>query len=417
MAMKTALLLLILCSSTLSQAQDVSIKWKGELRVRGELDGRDFRNRTPMNAYTLLRTRLSAEIIPTTNVQLFLQLQDARVFGQPSATGPANASANFRNLDLRQGSLRLDSLFQSGLSLTLGRMEMTYGNQRVIGAAEWTNVGRAFDGGLLRYRWDTHSLDVFTTNVSEYNIAPTVSTPATVAGVGGEGFLFSGLYYSGTIGEKNRLDAYFLHEWSRKSAGSLESELTRATLGAYVRGSAQQVQYETEAAYQFGDLATKTISAYLLSGTLGYTFENSPLASVSVSYDFLSGSADTTKFKSFFAPFHTGHKWFGFMDYFVNIPDNTLTRGLQDMIVRIVLKPSERSTVNVWFHNFAMADKGSLASGSFGQECDVTSSFAFSNNVSLELGVSAFLPSDVMRSTFRGSDVAWWGYAATKVWF
>jgi hypothetical protein len=105
------------------------------------------------------------------------------------------------------------------------------------------------------------------------------------------------------------------------------------------------------------------------------------------------------------------------MDYFVNIPDNTLTRGLQDMIVKIVLKPSERSTVNVWFHNFAMADKGSLASGSFGQECDVTCSFAYNNNVSLELGVSAFLPGDVMRSTFRGSDVAWWGYAATKVWF
>jgi hypothetical protein len=415
--MKTALLLLILSSSTISQAQEVAITWKGEVRVRGELDGRDFRNRTPMNAYTLLRTRLSAEILPTTNVQLFLQLQDARVFGQPSVTGTANTSANYRNLDLRQGSLRLDSLFHTGLSVTLGRMEMTYGNQRVIGAAEWANVGRAFDGGLLRYRWDAHSLDVFTTNVSEYNMAPTVSTPATVAGVGGEGFLFSGLYYAGTLGEKNRLDGYFLHEWSRKSAGSLESELTRATLGAYVRGSAQQVQYEAEAAYQFGDLATKTISAYLLSGTLGYTFENSPLASVSASYDFLSGSADTTKFKSFFAPFYTGHKWFGFMDYFVNIPDNTLTRGLQDMIVKIVLKPSERSTVNVWFHNFAMADKGSLSSGSFGQELDLTSSFAYNNNVSFELGVSAFLPGDFMRSTFRGSDVAWWGYAATKVWF
>lgn len=417
--MRTYLLciFLLITNAATVHAQDIAVKWSGEVKARGEIDGRDFLNRTPLNAYTFLRTRLGVDVSPSANVRLLVQLQDSRVFGQFAAAGPANSTANLGNLDLHQGYLRLDSLFQTGLSVSLGRMELSYANQRILGAAEWSNVGRSLDGALVRYRWDANTMDIFSMNVTEYSTPPTNATPASTAGVGGEGFLLSGLWYSGSVTEKFTLDGFLLYEWSRKSAGSPEGELSRATLGAYGRGSAEQFFYEAEAAYQFGDIATKTIGAYLLSGTLGYKLANSPLASVSLSYDFLSGSADTAKFKTFHAPFHTGHKFYGFMDYFINIPGNTLNRGLQDLILKVTLKPSESATLNLWFHNFSMADKGTLPSGTFGQEIDVTSSISYTKNVSFELGVSAFVPGDILRTTFRGSDVAWWGYGTARVWF
>jgi hypothetical protein len=62
---------------------------------------------------------------------LFVQLQDSRQFGEETST-LADGSAD--NIDFHQADLKLDQLSSARLSLTLGRQELAYVGQRLIGA-------------------------------------------------------------------------------------------------------------------------------------------------------------------------------------------------------------------------------------------------------------------------------------------
>ena len=53
-------------------------------------------------------------------------------------------------LILHQAYFSVNKLFDLPLNLKLGRMELSYGPQRLIGAVGWHNVGRSFDGGILQ---------------------------------------------------------------------------------------------------------------------------------------------------------------------------------------------------------------------------------------------------------------------------
>jgi hypothetical protein len=75
-------LLLLICLHVIPDASaQTSIDWSGELRLRTEIDGRNFDLETPANSYTLSRTRLGAFIQPARDIGFFLQIQDSRVFG------------------------------------------------------------------------------------------------------------------------------------------------------------------------------------------------------------------------------------------------------------------------------------------------------------------------------------------------
>ena len=48
--------------------------------------------------------------------------------------------------DVHQAYVRVGGAREFPLSLKLGRQEMSYGDERLIGAFDWNNIGRVFDG-------------------------------------------------------------------------------------------------------------------------------------------------------------------------------------------------------------------------------------------------------------------------------
>lgn len=408
--------LLLLCTAQ-CVASDISITWKGEVRIRGEVDGRDFNNGTAPNIYTLLRTRFGADIMPRENIHIVIQMQDSRVFGN-EGIGTGATTTNTRNLDLHQGFVRIESFLTQGLSAQLGRMELSYGNERLIGAVGWNNVGRSFDGGVLRYAWGENSIDAFVANVSESQSAPAAATPGTVVAIPDEGSLFSGLYLKTLAAPSLHVDAYALHEWNQKRTVPGYFDLSRLTLGSRLAGTAGPFSCDGEFAYQLGKKERADIAAFLLSGGITYSFGDFPLASIMAGYDYLSGNSagSNTKFKAFEPAFHTGHKFYGFMDYFIAIPQNTDNRGLQDAIVRAMFKFGDSWTLALWGHHFMLAH--ALAGRrALGQEIDVAGGVNYAPNVSFEFGVSGFIPDELMRAKFGSPDVALWCYGVTRVWF
>lgn len=411
------LVMLCLAGHTLS-AQGPLLTWSGEIRVRSEVDGRDFRNRTAMNAYTFLRTRVALEARPIEGVTAYVQMQDSRVLGEErDPAGGFNTISNAKNLDLHQAYLELDDFLLNGLSMKLGRMELAFGNERIVGAVGWNNIGRAFDGGRLRWSGNKRSVDLFVVNTGETTVPPSVALPGNVMFARDEGQLFSGGYFSTTLLEPYRIDVYLLHRWIRKQSVAGHDDLSRFTAGGLSKGSMGSLFYEGEFAYQGGSLSTSDVSAFMITGAVGYATGSSLLSSFAIGVDYLSGTpADSKVVKTFDPEFYTGHKFHGFMDYFVTVPLTTQDRGLRDAYVRLVSAPTPSSTLSLWVHDFAAAESPGGKS-TMGQEIDIVGVWRYNKHAVFEMGLSGFLPGEVMRSRFSGSDVATWAYLSASVAF
>ncbi len=411
------LLIIVSASSILSQEFTPTYKWTGEVRLRGEVDGRDFDKTTPPNAYTVSRIRLGLEAIPVENVRVFIQTQDSRVFGTESDATGFNTLADSKNLDLHQGYVEVNQLFVHELMVRLGRQEMGFGNERLVGAVGWHNVGRSFDGALFRLNFDDIKVDAFAMTTGKTQTNPAVATPAAVAYTRDAGQRLYGVNTTVKSVKDHPMDFYFFYQWNRHQTVVNEDDLKRFTVGTYQKGTFDVVDYEAEFAYQVGTIRGTDVSAFLLSANLGYAFASSILSRIAVGCDYLSGTpTGDTKYKAFDPMYHTGHKFYGFMDYFINIPTNTGNRGLIDLYARTTLKISDQMDGNLWVHQMALAQEVNGENG-LGQEIDLTGLYRYNKAVKFEMGLAAFIPGVLVRQSFGHPDVGYWGYLATTVSF
>src|SRR3989338_5385126 len=147
------------------EKKEVQFKWGGEIRLRSEtlIDFNSFAqtNRTTpaKDSFVLMRVRPFVEVIPTEGIHVFIQPQFSRSFAQEEST-VAN-TANVDDLDLHQGYIDFVKINGSPISLRLGRQELSYGDERLVGAFGWSNVGRHFDAGKVQLEWDQVWVDVF----------------------------------------------------------------------------------------------------------------------------------------------------------------------------------------------------------------------------------------------------------------
>jgi hypothetical protein len=392
------LLCCLLILPSLLRAADSTFVWNIDVRVRGEADGRDFQFSTPMVSYTLLRTRLGADVRPAQNVRAFVQAEDSRWFGGSQAT-----------TGLHQGYVTLGGVVADSLSVKAGRMELAYGNERVIGKDDWGNVGQVFDGILFRYAGGEHAVDLFSANVVATVVPPQSITPVTTAQEPDQGFLLSGLWYQFNGISDTRLAGYVVHEWERK-----DNALSRGTVGVYADGSSGDLLYDGEAAYQGGQKEAVGIAAFMVTGSVGLAISDVG-GSIHAGYQYVSGTAsgETTN-RTFEARFHSPHDLYGAMDYFSDPFNGTNGRGLQDIFARFSSRPAASISLSATLHHFLLARPWSGLSV-LGQEADLQVQYSSWKVATIEAGLSAFFPGDVMKAWYNGSDVALWGFLGARV--
>ncbi|HDZ58754.1 MAG TPA: hypothetical protein ENH47_01635, partial [Ignavibacteriales bacterium] len=132
--MKTVFYSFIIAILTITASfaqKDLGDGWKifGQIRLRSELDGRDFSNSTHPYTFASSRIRFGVQKSFEGKVILYIQAQDSRVFG--SEPGTLKSSAN---LDLHQGYVMLNGLFGWNWLIQAGRFEVVYGTERFFGA-------------------------------------------------------------------------------------------------------------------------------------------------------------------------------------------------------------------------------------------------------------------------------------------
>lgn len=392
--------LLLVAPAVAAQQLPSSLDIGGQIRQRTQLDDKKDGFESDFDDFHELRTRLNAGFAPADRVTTFIQIQDTRNFGDGGSTlSPPNGT-----FDLHQAYFKVDDLFDTPFSVKAGRQKLVYGNQRLIGGVEWSNQARTFDGGVVSYDTEQATVDVFAAR-----LPPRFSGNTT--GEGSDNLL--GVYSTWAVAEAQTLEVFaILDNNTRNVAGTNdETQLTRFTPGVTLRGSVSQASYQLEGAYQTGDRGGSTINAYLLSGDADYSFGVSGSPTVGAGYTRLSGDADSG-LDTFDTLFATNHKFYGYMDFFLSIPNNA-QNGLQDLRVKGSANLSEKIGVAAKVHHFVEEDAPSgRPVEAYGQEVDLTLSYQFADPLSVTVGASSFFPRDAFAPN---GDTDYWGYVMTSV--
>src|SRR5579872_5328135 len=104
----------------------------------------------------LSRLRIGFGVAPTGWLSIYGMGQDARV----PFYGLAAPSTIRDTMDLQEAYVRLRDHSETGFGASFGRAMLDYGESRVIGTPQWSNVARTYDHGRLYYRTPKASFEV-----------------------------------------------------------------------------------------------------------------------------------------------------------------------------------------------------------------------------------------------------------------
>jgi hypothetical protein len=393
-------------------AAETEVNLSGQVRVRAEIDAKSFDAAHLTRTFQIMRTRINVDALVNENAHAFVQFQDSRVLGGQDQFGSWQSGGlnDGKNVDIHQAYLRLDRIWVDGLGAQCGRFEFNLGNQRVFGAVGWHNVGRSWEGCLGWYQAESAKFSAFWLKAQEEQEVNSV--------LGSRDF---DLYGGRVQIDKVNLDLFGVYEIDndtlvRSSDNSLlpGKKLERLTFGLNLQRQLEQFDFDLSAVYQTGSMADSIdIAAMMIYGEAGYTFEGDSKGRLALGIDYASGD-DTpgdNEHKAYNNLYYTGHKFRGYMDYFIGSGN----AGLMDMMFRGKISPHPNWTVKGDLHYFKTAQDymypvdviGTMATTSdVGTEFDFTVSTKSVAGVGLTGGISLFMPQEnyVVRHFYNLTD-------------
>ncbi len=195
------------------------------------------------------RTRLNVDADFTEEVRAFIEFDRFDYWGEGTFRSEWVTGEDFTDgslVGLYQAYIEVNELWDTSLRLRIGRQELVFGNEWIMGDNSWEISGLSYDAIRLTYASDAFSLDAFYAKLNE-----------TFDDFGDSDTDLYGLYGSYALSEDITLDAYWI--WVRDDgpvagvvAGSTDADLH--TVGARLAGTVGAFDFESEAAFQFGEI-------------------------------------------------------------------------------------------------------------------------------------------------------------------
>jgi len=435
------------------------------------------------------RVRVNVGYDLSPDVSFFAQVQDARVWGSegavPATTSGIGAVSSSNNngtgVDLHQGYILVKNILTPGLSTKIGRQEIIFGDQRLFGNFNWSQIGNSFDAARLTYSIPIVDVDLFWARIAD--------TEATGAN---NGVIFNGAGVKGST-DQDVYGAYvtikpapswtiepyyFLLKDSRPVvAGAFVTtpqapDQARNVLGGRINGKAGGLDATVEGAWEFGGISSGAakgdgtgvggltgfhdlhINAHAEAAKIGYTFEPVPMKPrIGFEVDYASGdncvnqtgaSACTSKgrFNTFDNLYPTNHFKFGAMDlmawknmvayqFMVDIkPDPVSKVQVNFNLLRLA------RTADNWYRSAQVVYATSTATNqaaSLGQELDIHYWRTFKEKFKFEIGYGHFFSGEyfektavnnargangpISSATFNSTGDQNWGYVMGSVLF
>jgi hypothetical protein len=331
--------------SVLNKAFPNWVHFSGEYRIRPE--EHTAYSFTPGNndGFVLSRLQLNLELTPTSWLDAYVQVQDS----EPIGIAPTHITPSIKDVfDLHQAYVQFQKGEKSWIRFRVGRQELRYGQERLIGVSDWTNAPRAFDGFRLAFGTDKNHVDVFSTSVVANNAVAFDNHAA--------GMSFHGIYgsFSSWV-PKARIEPFVF--WKafplvKSEEGTTGSE----NLWTYgFRGAGKlplNFDYTVETAKQTGNYSTDAIAAWAGYANFGYSIPKAPLQPrFLLQYDYASGDDKLKdgKVGTFDQLYPSNHDVFGLTDLFG-------WRNIVQERAGVEVKPMNHLSVNVDFRDLYLAN-------------------------------------------------------------
>jgi hypothetical protein len=303
------------------------------------------------------------------------------------------------------------------LAIKIGRQELVYDDQRLLGNLDWLQQARRHDAAVLKLDAKNVMLHAgFAFNQNKENASGTKynSTPAgNYTGNTNGGTMYKSLEYlyagyklkNGTISYLFLADQF--SKYHTDMVNNIPSKIwddgvwNRITTGLFLANNFKQVSVTAAAYYQGGKTASGTdISGALLSANAFYNFNKKFATGGGI--DYTTGGSKDGKSKAFDPLYGTPHKFWGLMDYFY-AASGFGNKGLTDYYLKSRYKASENLSFTADLHQFASASdihdvNDNKLSRNFGTEADVTCNYNLTKMIGFEAGYSHFFSTHSLAS-------------------
>lgn len=411
-----------------SKPLDNLVNFNAEARVRYE-----FFNNTDFNDaiddkrdFATTRVRPSLLFTPHEQISVLFQPQFAVGWGETlntslssvnaASVGSASGGLDEPSLGIHQAYLAYSP--SDSFTMTVGRQELVYGDQLVIGSVDWNNTGRSFDALKFKYSQDKYFVDLFYSILSDAEAAASRGACAAPCQSGDQHFM--GIY--GSIDAATWLKNLDLYAFYRYDDTVDPQPHNYVTFGTRLKGNKNAVDYRVEATGQFGKTTvasgTETdVEDYQVDAEVGYTFEDLK--------KFRIGIEGFITSENYLQLFPTAHKWLGYIDLFGR-------RNIMGGVARLSIVPNEKWKVAFDAHTlfrtstdrglFALNGLGEIDPASAsdsklaGEELDLIVSYAPMKLIKFDLGLNTFAPMGFIKDDL-GDSLPVFGYLQTSVKF
>lgn len=416
----------------------VDVQEKMRFEVRENNFDFDSAANGPQDASWLLqRFRLGLGYDVNPWLKFYVQGQDVRELGgsRPNNIGVAAAEGD-DVFDVLKAFIQLGNP-KKGLSSTIGRQFLSYGDQRLVGPLEWLNQARTFDAAKLRYTASKYSLDFFVAspvafNNNMWNQSPFLDNDEA------QNDMFSGLYLSTLFIPFNLTTDFYLfnkRDDGNANFGARLGDTDFYTIGTLWKGDPKKLggwDYTTEMAYQWGDVSGRDLSAFAGHWAIGHNWLShawKPRVGIQYNYSPGDGNAADGDLGTFQNLYPTNHLFYGYMD-------TTGWVNMHNPQLNISFQPTAKLKMMIDYHlywNATNADAwhrvngvtrvrplNAAATGAGskfrGQEIDLTAIYKLNPHVGLMAGYSVFFAGDYLKATGAHSN-AQFGYMQVQIDF
>lgn len=367
-----------------------------EMRPRLELrDGYSKLNtagNTPA-AFVSQRTRLGV-FHNQSHFNYALVIQDVRVWGDEQLYSATGVFGDDASLDVHEAWVEL---LLKKHAFKIGRQIVNYHDDRLLSVRNWNQNSITYDALLYRFSqadWQFHA--AFSLNNEKSNT-------------------FGNVYPAGKMKTLNFLylqkefpfhvkSSFYIIASGFTTNDTSEVIYMRGTYGGYIEYTHKNTRAAVSAYYQNGrNKQGQKVSAYLLSADASQRFASFSAGAGMVYISGQDGIRQNAGYQStdhlFDVLYGARHKYYGFMDYFSNIPASTKNGGLVDVYAGGQWFYSKASFLKLDIHRFWLQNNvadpdnpGRALSKALGTEIDLTFRQALSDGFRVDGGYSVMRP-------------------------
>ena len=370
---------------------------RGEVRAGGLPETEDA---SPVAAFLSGRTRL-----PVSYSRPHLEIRVVPQFSGVWGSASSISGASFKLYETWV-QLRTDS----GLFTKIGRQELCYDNERIIGSNDWAMAAASHDVLKLGYEGLGHKVHL----LLAYNQNDENTTGGSVYRNGGYPYkTMQTLWYHYDMDlAPLGVSLLFMNNGMQEISGN--GTAWQQLSGVYLKYAPEKWKAEASFYYQFGkNEANIPIQAWMASILAEYRPSKS--WHLSAGYDYLSGDeyyylrptgaiglAQHKVIKGFNTLYGSHHQFYGAMDFFyMRAYSDGYTPGLQNVFLGLDYSPVPTVNLAVKGHYLATAIKLEDHDRTLGGEVEFTASYSITDDIKLSAGYTFMQGSPTMEALQR----------------